>query len=171
MTMRRDTMPRARRPDGWWYPWLFVGAMVLVVVVNGGLVFFALNTWSGLETEQHYLKGLAYNDNLKGAEAQERLGWRVEVAFATVAANSPRTGQLTASFHDRAGLPLAGLAVEALLIRPTQTGFDSKATLAHQGDGLYAAPVELPLAGQWDVRVHAWRGPDAFQTVRRIQVQ
>jgi nitrogen fixation protein FixH len=171
MTERRDTMPRARRPDGWWYPWLFVAAMGLVVVVNGGLVFLALKTWSGLETEQHYLKGLAYNENLKGAEAQDRLGWRVEVAFATVTANSPRAGQLTASFRDRAGTPLGGLAVEVLLIRPTQTGFDRKAALAHQGEGLYAAPVELPLPGQWDVRVHAWRGSDAFQAVKRIQVR
>ena len=57
------------RPRGWWYPWIFVGAMAVVVVVNGILAWLAVGTWTGIETEDHYRKGLAYNENLAAEQA------------------------------------------------------------------------------------------------------
>ena len=160
------------RPRGWWYPWIFVGAMAVVVVVNGILAWLAVGTWTGIETEDHYLKGLAYNENLAAEQAQARLGWTIDLALmpGTGAGGDDRTFEVAVTFAAADSRPLDGLEVEIQFVRPTHEGFDVAARLAGRGNGVYAAPVTLPLAGQWQARVLARRGDDTFQNVRRIVV-
>ena len=166
MTVRRS------RPAGWWYPWIFVGCMLLVVAVNGVLVYFALSTWTGLETRDHYNKGLAYNENLAAARMQVERGWQMRVAFTTDPdAGGDRAGHLAVTFADRDGQPVEGLRVAAALIRPTHEGYDLDVPLRATGAGVYAGPVALPLPGLWDARVMARRGDATFQAVQRLNVR
>ena len=161
----------ARRPDGWWYPWIFVLGMAVVIAVNGVLIFSAIETFSGLRTENAYNKGLKYNDTLAAAAEQQRLGWRSEVSLAPDGAGTgERRFVLVATLKDRDGRPLSGLAARAYLSRPTVGGHDVETPLAEQGEGRYVADVNLPLPGLWDVRVHAHRGTDNFQDARRVSV-
>ena len=151
------------RPRGWWYPWIFVVGMALVVMVNGVMVFFAVGTWTGLETEGHYEKGLAYNDNLAAAAAQAERGWQVELAYE-------RGGAVSVSFRDRGGEPLSDLVVQVLAVRPTHQGYDTSVDMVHAGDGRYEGRLVLPLSGLWELRIHAFKGTIAFQSTERIQV-
>lgn len=165
-------MTRKERPDGWWYPWIFVAAMGLVVVVNGIMVAFALSTWTGLETQDYYEKGLAYNQNLAAAHAQAERGWRATFALDDVTGTGDsRTGQLSATFADRDGKPLADLDVRAVILRPTSEGHDQQLTLSPAGKGVYRASVTFPLPGQWDVRIHAYRGDAVFQESHRVRLR
>ncbi len=159
------------RADGWWYPWIFVAAMGVVVLVNGVLVAFALGSWTGLETEGHYEKGLAYNRDLAAAQAQSERGWRLAFALdGMTAAGDIRTGTLSAAFADRNGAPLSDLEVRAVIRRPTAEGHDQEMVLASAGNGHYSAPAVFPLPGQWEVRIHAYRGDAIFQESRRVRL-
>ena len=163
-------MAKTRQP-GWWYPWIFVGGMLLVVAVNGVLITLAVTTFSGLETEEHYRKGLAYNQAIAAAEAQERRGWRMELTYAAgPAADGRHQGDLAVTFVGKDGLPLDNLRVEAVLRRPTREGFDVAVALDERGGGVYGTAVSLPLPGQWEAHVHAYRGGDNFQESRRLFV-
>jgi nitrogen fixation protein FixH len=56
--------------------------------------------------------------------------------------------------------------------RPAATGHDQEVELVARGAGRYGATAELPLAGQWDLRVIA-TAPDggleqSWQSSRRI---
>ena len=165
-TMKKD------RPDGWWYPWIFVGAMLFVVFVNGIMVFIALNTWTGLETESHYRKGLVYNENLNAARAQEALGWEVTFDLTSTAGEGPvRHVDLVVQFNEGDGSPLDNLDVRVVFLRPTHEGYDREAIPAQTGNGRYSARTQLPLAGQWSVRIHAFRGDDVFQMERRVTIR
>lgn len=155
------------RARGWWYPWIFVAFMAVVVSVNMLLMYFAIHTWSGLENERYFEKGVAYNEALEGARAQAALGWRAELDF-TPEEGAVRRGRLSVSFHGADGQGLEGLKVKAMLIRPTHQGFDTSAELEDQGGGSYAATVVLPLPGRWFVRVHAWRADGSFQMKQEI---
>ena len=155
-----------RHAEGRWYPWIFVAAMVLVVGVNGVMVAFALGTWTGLETADHYRKGLAYNSNLEAARRQRDLGWTTAVTVNPGA----ETTALTARFRDRDGRPVTGLEVRAQVIRPTHEGHDRAAVLRHQGDGAYGASLRLPLSGQWEARVIAHGVDGDLQVTRRFIV-
>jgi nitrogen fixation protein FixH len=167
------TIPPRRRPDGWWYPWIFVGGMLLVIAVNMVLVTKAIDTFPGLETEDHYRKGLAYNTNLAAARAQSERGWRAVIAFAAdpaAAAEGRHQGTLTVRLTDRDGAPLSALTVSAVLTRPTQGGHDFEVPLTGVGEGLYRAALTLPLRGQWEARILAAGGDSRFQDTHRLLV-
>jgi nitrogen fixation protein FixH len=163
-------MARPRQP-GWWYPWIFVGGMLVVIAVNGVLATLAVATWPGLATDEYYRKGLEYNRTLAAAREQGRRGWRMGLAFAPVeATDGRRLGDLTVNFVGKDGRPLQNLDVEAQLLRPTHEGFDVEVDLDHRGGGVYGAMVSLPLPGQWDAHIHAHRGGANFQESRRLSV-
>lgn len=157
-------MTGARLPERW-YPWIFVAFMAVVVAANGALVFFAVVSATGLETEHHYQKGIDYNDDLAGARAQAALGWRIDFSFASQSGN-----RLEVAFRDAEGRSIEDLEVRALLIRPTHGGFDAGVRLEHRGGGVYGTSLRPPLSGQWEVRIHAYRDDESFQLSRRILV-
>ena len=161
---------RADRASGWWYPWIFVAGMVMVVCVNGVLAWFAVSTWTGLETKNYYDRGLRYNDTIAAAQDQQQRGWTMDFTGTPVTKADGGGDLLAVTFKDRTGRPIDDLSVEAILIRPTVEGFDAAFVLRHQGDGVYASEVLVPLPGQWDARIHAHRRGETFQASRRLFV-
>lgn len=161
-----------KRPDrrpGWWIPFIFVGFFLTVLTANGIMVFLAMDTWTGLHTEDHYRKGLSYNDALAGVRAQQARGWQVSVAFA---AAPGRHADIDVILHDADGEALTGAEVQATLIRPTHAGADLAVPLAEGRDGHYRAAVELPLPGVWDLRVFARHPAGDYQTeTQRVWVK
>ena len=162
--------PGSRRPRqrGWYIPWLFVGFFAVVVAVNGVMLHFALSSWTGLETEDHFIKGIRYNRDLAGARAQAERGWRVETSFA---GTGPRQGIVALTLHDRQGGLLEGATVTVSLIRPTTQGHDVTLALPYLGAGRYGAPVALALEGQWDLRVAVRHATGDYQDQTRIRVE
>ncbi|MBI1209060.1 MAG: hypothetical protein GC191_17445 [Azospirillum sp.] len=157
--------PRPARVAGWYIPWLYAASLALVVAVNGVMIHFALSTWTGLTTQHAYDEGNANDRALAGAHAQVQRAWRVGFDFVPVGALG---GEVTANLADRDGHPIHGAVVTGRFIRPTVGGQDVTVTLIERADGRYAAPVQLPLAGIWDLRIVA-RGAGAdWQAVRRV---
>lgn len=154
------------RKPGWWYPWIFVGMFGVVVSVNGALAYFATSTFTGLQTEGAYEKGLAYNQTLASAEAQEKLGWTLapHLDAAAIAGGGP----LTVTVSGRDGKPVEKLEVVAKLVRPTVSGHDQVVELHEVDAGRYVSEVKLPFPGIWDMKVVATRGADRYQINQRV---
>jgi nitrogen fixation protein FixH len=166
--MRRFSPARAADGNGArWVPWLFVGAFLVVLAANATLVWVALGSFPGLETEGAYDKGLAYDETLAAAARQEALGWHAAIDLAP--RGDGRTARLAVAFTDAAGAPVTGLEVEALFRRPTVAGLDSTVRLSREGGGRHGALVELA-PGQWDMRIVARRGGETWQTVERVRL-
>jgi nitrogen fixation protein FixH len=144
------------RERGWWYPYIFVGCFVVVVGVNAALAYFATSTFTGLETEGAYQKGLAYNQNIAAAKAQEAQGWGVDtqVTPGPIGTNGV-TVAVAVSYRDRDGKPVEGLDVKADIVRPTAKGMDQHIVLAPLGNGVYGGSYPLPTKGVWDMDVAA----------------
>ena len=155
-------------PRDSWVPWLIVAGFVLVIVVNGIMVYVAVASSTGLQTQGHYQRGLDYNEVLAAKTAQEELGWSVEIDFAETGGNKAR---VTVKATDRAGNPLDGAAVRVRLVRPVQAGYDMDVALAAEGDGLYDAKIELPLRGQWDILAQISHPSGEYSTAKRIVAQ
>jgi nitrogen fixation protein FixH len=154
--------PGKSRAPGWWYPWIFVVGMLVVVAVNGVLFTFAISTFSGLQTEDAYRKGIAYNDALAGAREQAQRGWQAEIDHAGA--------RVRVRLTDAVGAGLDGLDVVVDAIRPVQAGHDLQVRLDPVGNGVYGGALALPFKGVWDLRVSAAGGAAGFQTVKRISV-
>jgi nitrogen fixation protein FixH len=65
-----------------WVPMLFIGGFLVVIGVNATLIYFAQDTFSGLETASPYERGLDYNTTLAAEAAQDRLGWQSQTQIS-----------------------------------------------------------------------------------------
>lgn len=153
------------RPAGWWIPWTFVAGFLLVVAVNGVMIWLAAASWTGLVTERAYDRGLEYNRNLEAAAAMAALGWRTTLRVGT-AADGVR--ELTLEARDRKGEPLFGLVVEGRLERPVREGEDRPVVLMPVGGGLYRARLEDLPAGQWQAHLRLTRGGERLVVSERL---
>jgi nitrogen fixation protein FixH len=160
------TMTDLARPQrrSLWIPALFVGLMLLVVVVNGTMMYFAESTFSGLDTDQAYQEGIQYNTILKDAEASAALGWTAKTTVTPAGAGR----HLAVSITDKSGKPVQGLELTAHLVRPVSTAFDQRLTLRAEGNGVYGTDVTLPVLGSWELRLAAETGATDWQVVQRI---
>ena len=158
--------PKARRPH--WVPMLFVAGFLVVIAVNATLVYFAQDTFSGLETASPYERGLEYNKALAAEAAQERLGWQSQ---AEITAESDGTRSLAVRMTDRDGRPMDGLKLSAYLVRPSNEGLDLTIAPRPVGDGRYVAAFALPAAGQWELRLVAEGDGAAWQHSERLFVK
>lgn len=127
----------------------FGGFFLVIFAVNGIMIYLALGTWSGLDTKNAYGKGLYYNDEIAAAKAQRRSGWEI---FLTRRPDTANGGRLNVTISWPQGdLPPA--KVIARLSRPVTNRYDHDIVLTKTATNIYSAPLELPLAGQWDLAI------------------
>lgn len=169
--MTRSSPPPSRRsgkrPDGWWYPWIFVGGFVVVILVNGALFHFATSTFNGLETARPWQEMNHFNQRLASFRTDREMGWTVDLDAEHRAA----TLDLALAVTDRDGRPVAGLEVDGVLWRPTRAGLDVPLRLAEVAPGRYRAAVQVPAPGQWEVRAEARRGDTLLRLRRRLDLR
>jgi nitrogen fixation protein FixH len=153
-------LPRRKRSL---IPLFFALPTLAVIVANAALIWFATHSATGLVTEHPFEKGLAYNEELARGAAQDALGWSAEVEYGA-------DRLVVFQARDRNGAPVDGLAVRARFVRPVEPAPEVESMLAASGHGRYAATVELPRQGQWEIDVEATRGRESFVLRQRVFV-
>lgn len=128
---------------GRWIPWVFAGMMLIVIAVNGVLIYSAVHSFTGTTTGQAYDRGRAYNHVIEEAERQAALGWTPHVGLAD--------GRLRVSVTDREGSAVPG-RLEGLLHRPLD-GRAVPLVFAAVAVGDWSAEAATPAAGQWEARL------------------
>lgn len=142
----------------------FAAFFVFIAVINAVMITLALRTHSGLVTDHAYEKGLAYNDTIAKAKAQQALGWKVAL--------TETAGELEVQAVDGAGNPLILDEVSAQLTRPTGQADDNAMAFTADADGAVWRSVRaLPANGVWDVRLTLVQGTDRYQHVERVVVE
>ena len=153
-----------RRPPGSWIPWLFVGFFLLVIAVNGTMIWIALGSWTGLATNQAYDRGLTYNRNLEAAARAAALGWQPSLA-ATL---DGETGTVELILNGADGAPVTGAEVTVRFERPTSEGLDFAVPLAGTAPGVYRGGFVLPAEGAWNLHATIRRGEDLYVHDQRV---
>ncbi|WP_368414633.1 FixH family protein [Falsiroseomonas sp.] len=149
----RDFDPNRSR----WIPWVFVGGMTVVVLVNLVLVYAALSTFTGVTTGRSYDRGRAYNRVLEEAARQDALGWSARVTLDG--------GLLSVVATDREGLPVGG-RVQGVLHRPLE-GAEIPLDFAAAGPGRFIAEAAPPATGQWEARLTLFGARDERLEIRQ----
>ncbi len=145
-----------------WIPWVFVGAMLVVIAVNAVVVTYALKSFSGLAVDKPYERGVRYNDVLAAQKGQDALGWRVSV--------NVEAGQLVLRIQDRDGQPLDRVGITGRLERPVSNDAPLSLVFTATGEGRFVAPLNTPHPGQWDVKAALRHGDEQYLLVQRIMV-
>ena len=153
---------------GAWIPWLFVAFFAVVIAVNGTMIWYALESWTGIATNDPYEQGLTYNRNLAAAEAQAVLGWQSRLAARLTGGQGAEARFV---LTDAQGKLIEGADVQASFERPTSEGVDFKLTLAPRGDGSYGASFDLPITGLWRVHIAARRQSELYVHDERVMLR
>lgn len=140
-----------------------LGFFGLFIVVDITFWVLADNSHTGVVTEGAYDQGISYNETIEAAEGQAALGWRSEITLDESVLNFT-----LADKHDNA---LDGADVTAKFTRPSHEGYDFTVTLTENDRGNYSAVVDLPLEGQWDVRVFATWNQQTYQQSKRVMAK
>ena len=126
-----------------------------VFAANGVMVFYALSTFDGVETDDAYRKGRAYNHVLEADAAQNALGWTT--AIEIMPSRSPRGVSVYTTVivttTDGQAAPLVNPTLT--FWRPTVQGMDVEAVVTAAGDGTYQSVAQLQRPGNWIVRLNA----------------
>lgn len=127
----------------------FIGFFLVVVGANFIMSWFAVTTFSGVETDDAYSKGRDFNDEIAKAREQRSLGWTITVGARALSKDETF---LSLTIKDKHGAPLEALDVTGLLFRRVHKGIDQTLTFAPTGKGTYVAAVKLPSSGGWQLR-------------------
>lgn len=149
---------------GRWIPWLFVGLFLLVLAVNGVMIWYALSSWTGLAANEAYDQGLTYNRNLAAAARQAQLGWRPQLTVRTDGDGA----EVELAVVDAETRPVTDATVVVDFERPTFEGADFAVTLGAFAPGRYRARMVPPQSGVWNLHATIRRGEDLFVHEQRI---
>ena len=148
-------------------PWYLVIFFIVIFIVNGFFVYFATNSFTGLETKDAYNKGLAYNETLIKKNEQEKLGWKDHFYFtAEPSGNHNIRFSLT---KNKADINIE--KIEAILFRPSHHGQDITLTFEKEKNGEFISYFTIPLKGLWEARITAYKGETQYKQNYRFSVQ
>jgi nitrogen fixation protein FixH len=146
------------------FPWAIAAGMLVVVAVNAGMVFSALQTFPGKAGRDGFDLSNRYNKVIDRVQEQASLGWTIHTE---VDAKSRPIVRLTASVG---GTPLVNPHVLAVARRPVGDPRDTDLLFEHVGNGRYVAATPLTAQGQWDLMLTITSQSREMMTTRRIIV-
>jgi nitrogen fixation protein FixH len=142
-----------------------VAFFAVVVGVNVVMIRAATSTFGGVETENAYQAGLAFNREHAAALAQDARHWSVT---ADLARRSDETAALVVRLRDGAGAPVTAVVVDARLVHPANAHRDHRIVLRELAGGQFDGAAEVP-PGQWDLLIDVSRdGAELFRSKSRV---
>jgi nitrogen fixation protein FixH len=140
----------------------------VVAGVNSIMIYAAVSTFGGVETESSYQAGRVFAREVSAAHEQDALHWQVG---ATITPADGTTSRVEVVALDAADAPIRNLAAHATLSHPTDRRFDQALPLTELSPGRFAGS-STRTAGQWDLVIELDRdGARMFRSKNRITVR
>jgi len=130
------------------------GFFGVIFAVNGAFIYYAMESWTGLDIDNSFIRGLSFEEDIQ--EAHE---WKVEIDPEEIASGRVRLTVLIERIDGRSALPYS---LDAEIRRPAVDRYDQRIELAPQDAHRYVGQIDLSGRGQWQIRV---RGRDENQAV------
>jgi nitrogen fixation protein FixH len=141
-----------------------LGFFGVVFAVNGVMIYEALSTLSGVDTDSAYQAGLQFEQEVATVKAQDSRQWRVDAKLTPMAGGE----RLDVSARDAAGQPLGGMQASAIFERPTDRRLDRSVVLVADAAGRFHGSAEVAI-GQWDIVIVLSRqGEQMFRSKNRV---
>jgi nitrogen fixation protein FixH len=137
----------------------------IVGAVNAIMMGAAISTFAGLDSDSPYQAGLAFEEEIAAAAAQQALHWQVEAKMERTDADKTLI-EIVA--RDADGAPLLGLTATASLVHPTDRRLDRDLAMTPEGLGHFRGVTGMAV-GQWDVVIDLSRdGARQFRSKSRV---
>lgn len=144
-------------------PYFFLAFFIVVVLVNVAYIYLSKQSWRGIISPDAYQKGLNYNETLKQAEEQKKLGWKVSYILTQ---NSENNFVISVNPSDQNNAQIVDAEVAIEFRRPSEEGYDFIQRFTFK-DGVYEEKISFPLKGQWDFGIIVQKDGKIFKEVKR----
>ena len=163
MTDASASSPQGFRITGRFVLACLVAFFVVVAIVNGAMLRLALKTFPGVDAENAYKAGLAFNSQIAAAKEQARRNWHVDVSV-----NSKGNGQLDISVRPNEGALPTRLALKGKLAHPVIRSRDIALEANELSPGRFVVPLDVE-SGQWQLEFAiSDRGIVMFRSTNRL---
>ena len=125
----------------------------VIFFVNGFMIYMAISTLGGVETQSSYKAGQAFAADVEAAREQSERHWQVEEAVRRIDTDFVA---ILVTAHDASTAPLAGYRVNASFHHPADARADREVALVEQTPGRYESEIKLG-RGEWDVVLDIFR--------------
>jgi nitrogen fixation protein FixH len=143
-------------------PWLFVAGFGVVIAVNSVMIWLAIGSFSGLYSGHARERGLHYNRVVAEQRSRDALHWQIDTTW------QPELGRLQLEITGADGRPLQDARASAELVRPAEKRPPLPVVLRELGDGKFAARVDLPARGNWDLDIVVDAQGQHFAVTKRM---
>jgi nitrogen fixation protein FixH len=141
-----------------------VAFFAAVAGVNVVMIWAAMSTFGGVETESSYQAGLAFARETAAVAAQDALHWQVKAKVSREVGAT--LVEVVAA--DAAARRVSGLQASARLVHPNDGRADHVIVLNEGAPGQFRGHSG-PLAGQWDLVIELSRdGARMFRSRNRV---
>lgn len=148
-------------------PYFFFAFFAVIFLVNIGYIYISKKTWHGISIKDSYMKGLNYNETIKAAKEQEKLGWKLDINYNSLGQKQAR---IVLALRDKKSRLVKGAEMFVNFKNPQHEALDFSYPVKNEG-GLYVVEVPFPAVGQWDMEVFISKGDDEFREVKRYVVR
>lgn len=155
---------------GWHFLFSIVGFFGVIITANLTMAYFAIDTFSGLETEDAYRKGRDYNETLQAAKRQEALGWREEISLVSSGSGVGAAHHITVIL--KGAEAETGLKATLLVRRPATNSDDQLIALVETTPATFEGVVKSLGLGRWKVSlVVKKQGEEIYRKNSAFEVQ
>ena len=147
---------------GWHVLAILIGFFGSIMAVNVVMAWFAISTFSGLDGNDSYQRGLDYNKTIADAAKQEQLGWTEDVVFMDNGA------KVRVSVTSRETQAVAGLAMTGVIGRGATNQFDHALNFRETLPGSYEAETGGLAPGSWLVSLNAEGADGSYRLKERL---
>ena len=144
-----------------------VGLIVAMLGGLGTMTYLATDDPSFAVEKDYYKKAVAWDDTRAQAEANARLGWKIELATQPHGADL----QVVAKVTDAQGVPIRGASVDLEAFANARASRVHTTTLVPAADASYRGDVALTQPGLWEFRFKVESGGQRFTGVVRQEVK
>jgi nitrogen fixation protein FixH len=168
MQLRAETIDKGT--PAWRSPWViaWVALVLVVLVVNGTMIYLAYATNPGLVNDEYYERGQDYEETLISRRAEDP-GWTIKADIPrAIAANEDTT--IRVFLVDKAGQPVTPDKVTFYAYRPSDKSADFSLPMEAEDTGRYGVKTQFPLYGYWDSLIAVEHGGKEYTAGDRIKV-
>ena len=133
--------------------WL-IGFFGVIFAVNGAFIYYAVESWTGLDIDNSFVHGLSFEEDIQ--EAHE---WKVEIDPKDLGRNLVRLNVINERIDGKSSVPYS---MDAEVRRPAVANYDQHIELTRTGARHYTGEVQVAGRGIWQIRV---RGRDQDKAV------
>ena len=130
------------------------GFFGVIFAVNGAFIYYAVESWTGLDIDNSFVHGLSFEEDIQ--EAHE---WKVEIDPKDLGNDIVRLNVIIERIDGKSSTPYS---MDAEVRRPAVANYDQDIQLTRTGARHYVGDVQVAGRGVWQIRV---RGRDQDKAV------